>query len=164
MGVRKYDRFDATTPLSGQGPSVSGPGAYSYSYGGPATAVPACVQDCSPDMCLAPGSDTCLDDCSSPDMQALCSPQSMPMMPMMPMMPFISMMCQMNGYDLAPITQMCSAILSSAFSTSQRPTYSTHKSKNFELHILTRKTQFWGAISSFANTWILFTESWFPWR
>ena len=38
------------------------------------------------------------------------------------------------------------------------------QSKNFELHTLTRETQFWGVISSFANTWILSTESWLPWR
>ena len=105
--------------------------SYSYSHsgnGGPDA--PACVHDCSIAVCLADGTDTCLDDCSFSDMQALCSPQMAPMM------------CQMNGYDPAPITQMCSAILSSTFSLSydyvahgstntfsycQRPTYSTYK-------------------------------------
>ena len=51
------------------------------------------------------------------------------------------------------------------FSYRQRPTtYSTHKSKNFELHFFTRKTQFWGVFSPGADAWVFFTESWLPWR
>ena len=125
MGISRWkcDCFDSATPISGYSYLFNTGdfgSSYSYSHSDDGPSGPACVQDCSPDACLADESGTslmCLDDCSFPDMQALCSPQMMPML------------CQFNGYDPAPITQMCSAILSPSFSYRQRPTYSTHKGK-----------------------------------